>query len=89
MDVELAIPLDARILGQLSDYVTLAEAVEVRRLRLIPALDAIGLGSLSLATEAVEWLRRACVAHDLSLVAGSLSGGAARFDRIVVLDSKR
>jgi len=84
MNVELRIRLDARIVERLQDFAALAVSWGVARLRIEPALDALGLARLGAATEALAELEAACRVLDLGLVAAPLSAGAARFDRLPV-----
>lgn len=80
-ELELRVRLDARSLGSLSDFVSLATAIGVRRIRVETTLDALGLGELVRARIAVGQLEAAARAADLGLVASPLEAGARLFDR--------
>ncbi|MBK9001432.1 MAG: radical SAM protein [Myxococcales bacterium] len=83
VELELRVRLDARILDRLEELAAVAGSLGVLRLRVEPALDAVGLDGLDAAAAALVRLERACRAADLSLRAAPLSAGARRFDRMV------
>ncbi len=80
--LEVRIPLHARTVDRVLEYVPLCHALGVAAVRVEVALDALGLGRAEQAAAALDALAVIAGTEGICLAASPLRAGAGRFDEV-------